>query len=82
MGGLVRIVRRNGLCVPGRGRERCNERRQDTVALIYLCVKYKAKNNSKMQKIGDFNMRVKRIRWVFFTSLWSQPAGSLKALAD
>ena len=34
-----------------------------TVALVYLCVKYKDKANSKMQKVGDFNMRVKQRRW-------------------
>ena len=40
-----------------------------TVALIHLCVKYKDKVNSKMQKVGDFNMRVKQRRWCACVSL-------------
>ena len=32
------------------------------VLQVHLCVKYKVKINSKMQKFGDFNMRVKRRR--------------------
>ena len=33
------------------------------VALVYSCVKYKAKINLKMQKVGDFNMLVQRRWW-------------------
>ena len=40
------------------------------VALVYLCVKYKVKINSKMQKVGDFSMRLEQ-RWCASVSLVS-----------